>query len=49
MDSIFGEDSDTEPEKRSPRESATLNAQIAIPYNFQILTAKTSKENVTIL
>ena len=26
LDSIFGEDSDTEPEKRSPRESAKLNA-----------------------
>ena len=49
MDSIFGEDSDTEPEKRSPRESAKLNAQIAIPYNFQILIAKTSQENGTIL
>ena len=32
MDSIFGEESDTESEKRSLRESATLNAQIAIPY-----------------
>ena len=48
-DSIFAEDSDTESEKLSLRESATLNAQIAIPYNFQILTAKTSKENGTIL
>ena len=47
--SIFGDDSDTEPEMLSLRESATLNAQIAIPYNFQILTAKTSKENGTIL
>ena len=47
--SIFGDDSDTEPETLSLRESATLNAQIAIPYNFQILTAKTSKENGTIL
>jgi hypothetical protein len=36
MDSIFGEDFDTEPDKRSLRESATLNAQKAIPYNFQI-------------
>jgi hypothetical protein len=49
LDSIFGEDSDTEPEKRSPKESATLIAQIAIPSNFQILIAKTSQENGTIL
>ena len=48
-DSIFAEDSDTESEKLSLRESATLNVQIAIPYNFQILTAKTSKENGNIL
>ena len=50
MDLIFGDDSDdTEPENRSLRESATLNVQIAIPFNFQILTAKTSEENGTLL
>ena len=64
-DSIFGEDSDTDPENNSVRESANLNTQIAgnssvresanlntqiaIPFNFQILTAKTSAENGTLI
>ena len=49
MDSIFGEESDTEPENRSPIQLATLNAQVAIPYDFQILTAKTPQANGSIL
>jgi len=65
VDSIFGEDSDTDPENNSlresanlntqiagnssVRESANLNTQIAIPFNFQILTAKTSAENGTLI
>ena len=35
-DSIFREDSDTDPENRSVRESANLNTQIAIPFNYDV-------------
>jgi len=50
MDSIFDQDSDTDLENRSVRESsANLNTKIVIPFTFQILTAKSSAENSILL
>ena len=54
MDSIFGEDSDTDSNlnaqiSKEVRESANLNSQIAICYNYEILTAQTAVENRNLL
>ena len=54
MDSIFGEDSDSDSNLNAPiskkvRESANLNSQMAICYNYEILTAQTAVENRNLL